>query len=68
MTKAKELRQQSDEELNTLFKEKRSKIYQFRNALANKDKDVKPHSIRQERKDVARIHTILRERQTEAKR
>ena len=68
MTKAKELRQQSDEELNTLSKEKRSKIYQLRNALANKDKEVKPHAIRQERKDVARIHTILRERQTEAKR
>ena len=68
MTKAKELRQQSDEELNTLSEGKRSKIYQLRNALANKDKEVQPHAIRQERKDVARIATILRERQTEGKR
>lgn len=68
MTKAKELRQQSDGELKALRQEKRTNIFQHKNAIARKDKEVKPHLKREERKDVARINTILRERQTEGKR
>ena len=68
MTKAQELRKQSDEELKSLLQDKRTNIFKLRNALARKDKEVKPHLMRNDRKDVARISTILRERQTEAKR
>lgn len=68
MSDAKELRQQSDDELLALLEEKRSKIYQLRCSLAKNDKEAKPHFLREERRDIARIHTILRMRQIEARR
>ncbi len=63
MTKAAQLREQSDEELKLLLKEKSTSIYHIRNKLALNDKEAKPSEVRKERKDVARIKTIQRERQ-----
>jgi len=63
MAKATELREQTDEELIALEADKRKEIFELRNSFAKKDKEVKPQSIRDKRKDVARILTILGQRQ-----
>jgi large subunit ribosomal protein L29 len=63
MTKATELREKSNEELNSLLNEKLSNIYHIRNKIAINDKEAKPSQVRAERKDVARIKTIQRQRQ-----
>ncbi len=68
MSDAKELRQLSDDEMLTLLEEKRSKIYQLKCSFAKNDKEAKPHFLHEERKNIARIHTILRMRQIEAGR
>ena len=68
MSDAKELRQQTDDELLVLLEEKRGQLYQLRCNLAKNDKEAKPHFLREERREIARIHTILRMRQIEGKR
>jgi ribosomal protein L29 len=62
MTKAKDLRPQSNEELSALIAERQKAMYQLRCRMANKDKDVKPHQIKECRKDIARAKTILGQR------
>lgn len=62
MTKASELREKSDVELKALQLSMREEIFQFRNAIAIKSKEVKPHFIRERRKDIARILMILAQR------
>jgi len=63
MTKeAAKLREQSSEELVALLRESTAEIFQYRNALANNDKDVTPDFIRKRKKQVARIKTIQSER------
>lgn len=61
--KAAEIEKLSDEELNSLLNEKRVSIYHIRNKLAINDKEAKPSQLRGERKDIARIKTIQRQRQ-----
>ena len=41
----------------------RKKIFWLRNAVSSKKEDVKPNQIQSKRKDVARILTVLRERE-----
>ncbi len=65
MKDTEELRKQSDEELQSLLEEKRNKLYQLKCSLARNDKDAKPHFLREERRDIARILTVLRMRQIE---
>ncbi|MDB6080893.1 MAG: Ribosomal protein [Chlamydiia bacterium] len=67
MTKPNGLREKTDEELNVLEINLRKEIFQFRNALANKDKEAKPHLIRERRKDIARIRTIHGQRKRQPK-
>jgi ribosomal protein L29 len=66
MTKPEDLRVQSEEELIALEQEKRKEIFQFRNAIANNDKEAKPHFIQQRKKDIARILTIRTQRRNQA--
>ena len=64
MTKrAEELRTQSDDELQAMVLDLRKESFQLRNALVSKKEDVKPYMIQQKRRDVARILTILSQRQ-----
>jgi large subunit ribosomal protein L29 len=65
MAKAKDLRTQSEGELEAQLDDLRKEIYELRNALSSKKEDVKPFKIMLKRKDIARILTILRERQIE---
>jgi large subunit ribosomal protein L29 len=62
MTKPKDLRVQSTEELEALEREKRKEIFQFRNSIANNDKEVKAHFVKDRKRDVARVLGILTER------
>ncbi len=63
MTKAKDLRTQSNEELKAQVQDMRKEIFELRNALSSKREDVKPSQISVKKKDLARILTVLRERE-----
>lgn len=65
MTKAQNFREMSTDELKAKDGELRKEIYEVRNALSSKKEDVKPHEIQVKRKDIARILTILRQREIE---
>lgn len=65
MAKAKTYREQSDADLQAQCEEMRKEIFMMKNALSSKKEDVKPYQIQMKRKDVARILTVLRERQQE---
>ncbi|MCG0238198.1 MAG: 50S ribosomal protein L29 [Firmicutes bacterium] len=60
--KAKELRQLSSEELLAKEKALKEELFNLRFQLATNNLD-NPARIRQVRKDIARIKTILRERE-----
>jgi large subunit ribosomal protein L29 len=63
MTKAKDLRTQSEAELEAQVIDLRKEIFELRNAVSSKREDVKPYQIQMKRKDVARILTVLRARE-----
>jgi large subunit ribosomal protein L29 len=63
MTKAKDYRQQSEQELQAQVQDLRKEIFGLKNAVSSKREDVKPYQIQMKRKDVARILTVLRERE-----
>jgi len=63
MTKASDIRSRSDEELQGLLYDLRKEIFEKENVLARKEKDVQPYEVTQKRRDIARILTVLRERQ-----
>ena len=65
MTKAKDIRAQSDQELDAQLLDLRKEIFDLRNAISSKKEDVKSDRIKLKRKDVARILTVLRERELE---
>ena len=63
MTKAKDLRALSDEELNAKCQDFKKEVFQLRcHAMLRKD-DLKPHKLKELRKNVARVLTIQSERQ-----
>lgn len=65
--KVKELRQKTEKELNDLLNENRHKLGQFKFDLASKKlKNVR--QIRELRKDVARILSILNEQKDEQRK
>ena len=67
MMKAKEYRQQSDNQLQGLIKENKEKLREFRFALSNKQ--LKNYNeIREVKKIIAIVKTILKERVLEEKK
>jgi len=62
MAKKEDFRALSNEELEIREIEERKKIFECRNARAASDKEVKPHFIREHKKNIARILTIQAER------
>ncbi len=62
MTKAKDLRNESDEQLNSMIADGEKELFDYKNKLALSHKVEKSHCIREKRRDVARIKTILAER------
>ena len=61
-TKADNLREKSNEELEVLFGDNQKEIFALRNAAANSDKQATPHQRIEKKRENARIQTILTER------
>ena len=59
--KAKELREKTSEELNTMLKELKGDLFNLRFQLAINQLD-NPHKIKEVKKDIARIMTILHQK------
>ena len=64
--KARELREKSTEELAESLNEAKKRLFFQMKMQRVTGEGVKPHEIRQLRRDIARINTILRERQLAA--
>ena len=62
MYKAKDLRDQSIEELEAIYDESCKKLFVLKNELKTQKKHEKPHDIKHARKDVARILTVISEK------
>jgi large subunit ribosomal protein L29 len=60
--KAKEIRQMSEQELNTKLMDLKSELFKLRFQLATGQLD-NPMRISSVRKDIARVKTIVRERE-----
>ena len=65
MLKAKELRDQSVEELEATLKDLRHGLFSLFNERRLNKKLDQPHFIKEKRRSIARVLTILREKQLE---
>lgn len=63
MATAKEFRDQTTEELEALACEKRKELFELVNKFAREKKIDSPTNVRGLKKDVARIMTVLREKE-----
>lgn len=63
MVSAKEFRDQTTEELESLVCEKRKELFGLVNKFAREKKIDSPSNVRGLKKDVARIMTVLREKE-----
>jgi len=63
MTKAKEFRDQTPEELQAQAADKRKELFELVNKFAREKKNESPAKVRGLRKDIARIMTVLREKE-----
>ena len=66
MLKAKELREQSTEELMDLVKEISKELFNMSNELVLSRKIDKPHLIREKKRDRAKVLTTLRQKSLKA--
>jgi large subunit ribosomal protein L29 len=66
MTNAKELRDQSPEELKAVYQDLSKELFQLRNEMKMTRKMEKSHLLRAMKKDRARVMTILREKEITA--
>ena len=63
MYKAKDLRDQSLQELEANYKESCRKLFDLRSQFKGQKKKDKPHELRHARKDIARMLTVISEKQ-----
>jgi large subunit ribosomal protein L29 len=66
MAKAKDLRDQSPEELKAMYQDLSKELFQLRNEMKVTRKMEKPHLVRIKKKDRARALTVLREKEIRA--
>ena len=66
MLNAKELREQSSEELDLLLHDTKKELFALRNELRETKKLEQPHLITEKRRQIARILTVLCEKGTTA--
>ena len=66
MAKVQELRDQSQEELKALYEDLHKKVFELRNQQSLEKKLDEPHMIRESKKNIARVLTVLREKQLSA--
>jgi large subunit ribosomal protein L29 len=62
MYKAKDLRDQSLEELEAIYQESCKKLFELNNQFRSQKKREKPHEIKHARKDIARLLTVMTEK------
>lgn len=62
MNKAKDLRDQNLEELETAYQDSCDKLYRLINQAKVEKKRETPHEIRHVRKDIARLLTVMTEK------
>lgn len=62
MYKAKELRDQSVEELEATYRDCCKQLYELNHAFKYHKKREKPHEIKHARKDIARLLTVMTEK------
>jgi large subunit ribosomal protein L29 len=62
MYKAKDLRDQSLEELEAIYNESCKKLFELTNQFRSQKKREKPHEIKHARKDIARLLTVITEK------
>ena len=62
MLKAKEIRDQSVEEIQAMYQDLSKELYLLVNELKLSKKLEKPHLIKDKKKDIARVLTILNEK------
>lgn len=62
MLKAKELRDQSIEELEAELSENKKVLFELRNELRRSKKLEKPHKIKEAKRDIARLHTVINQK------
>lgn len=65
MTKIQDLRAESSDELKVKLDALRSDNYAMRSSSDFESKGKKTHAVRRNRQDIARILTLLREREVE---
>lgn len=65
MYKAKELRDQSLEDLEATLVDSRRKLFDLVNAFNAQKKREKPHEIKHVKKDIARVLTVLGQKSRE---
>jgi len=63
MLKAKDLRDQSVEELEAQYVDSRKALFVLTNMARSAKKAEKPHLIREKRKDIARLLTVIHAKQ-----
>lgn len=66
MTKTQEFREKSYEELEATLTDVRKELFQMVNEKKQAKQLEKPHRLRQKRKEIARIQTVLTEKRTVA--
>jgi large subunit ribosomal protein L29 len=63
MLKAKDLRDQSIEELEAALLDAKKELFELNNELKQTRKIEKPHLLRERKKDIAKILTVIREKE-----
>lgn len=63
MNKAKDLRDQSLEELEAAYKDSCKKLFELNSTFKSLKQREKPHEIYHTRKDIARLLTVITEKQ-----
>ena len=63
MLKAKDLRDKSIEDLEVTFSDYQKELFQLINKNSLTKKAEKPHLVREKRKDIARLLTVMHEKQ-----
>jgi large subunit ribosomal protein L29 len=66
MKKASEFQDLAFEELQAQLKEARAELFEMRNQIGATKKVEKPHLIGQKRKEIARMLTVMRQKQVKA--
>jgi large subunit ribosomal protein L29 len=65
MYKAKDLREQSIEELEAIYEDSCKKLFELNNQFKTQKKRENPHEIKHARKDIARLLTVITEKRSQ---